>query len=485
MSIETLVNDFILFFPNEINFSHVVTSTSQGASVTWSTGTLMLNTSALSNSTACLEGYLPVYLNQQPCVKITLNAAFSEPKDGLMQTIGLGDSEQGVFVGYDGTRFGMLQHRGGKRQHWVLKISTPCTAAGTITITLNGKAHTLNVVPGMTPMQMMYSIAGHSSPVITDDNVRIYACFDRLTLYTLSSEAFSPTVADNIDFGTSGVTGSLQTIIPGAPATSIWTYKEQFNSITSDTINKLVMTDMNVFEFIFSRWSSGPIHLSVLNSINDGMDELHLWTPGAVGFNTSLPYQPTITIQNSSSMNSAASGLQCTIPSMLKSSMATVSSGTPSTSTNYTSYTYTFSRTSTTVSSDTNTVLGMMTVPKATATRRNYQVASINAVRVNVETPRNIRLKIIVNGTINTLNPTVSHLPWSCLRRAVPQDISTSVTGGLQVTSMFLRENSGERAFEPKQLWLAPGNNLTICISAVDDPVVVGSIDVEVQWSET
>lgn len=480
MSIETSVSDFCLYFPRSANQSHIVTTASNGASVIWDNTVLNLSTGPNPYSSACTEGYLPCYLNQEPKVKVTLNAAFAPPQDGLQQLIGLGDSERGVFVGFDGLKFGILNRRGGRRKHWVFKALTECLTSGNILITLNDKVHSISVVAGMTPMQIMYTVF-LNSPTIAADNIRIYACFDRLTLYTDGSDDFVTVAPDSVDFQGTGITGSLSVLIQGVAVTNTWLYREQFNAVTRYAAEDLVLTDMNVYEFLFSRWSTGSIHFSMLNTHNDDMTELHVWSPGPQGFKTSLPYMPTIFIMNAPSVNSNTGNIASSVSTM-KSSMASISSGTPSTNTNNTSFATTFVASNIEVVSSENVVIGMLTVPRATSSGRNYMLASINRMVVNVDTPRSIRVKVIVNGAIDTLNATVAHLPWSCVRRATPV-ATTLVSGGLSVASMYIRETSGERSFDPSQLWLAPGTNLVIAVCAVDDPVTC-SLDVDVFWSE-
>jgi hypothetical protein len=480
MAVNTRVTDFCIFFPRALNFTHVKTSASRGGDVQWSDCVLSLTTSALAESTACLECYLPLYLNQEETVTATLNAAFSAPADGLRQLIGLGDSASGVFVGFDGLRFGLLERSGGQRQHWVLQVFAPCTAAGTITLTLLDQLISIDVAPGMNEMLIMYLIS--TCPGMRDSNLKAYLCFDRLTIYTDEAAAFTSTTPDTIDFGTTGTTGSVALLLAGAPAVEEWTYRDQFNAVTRYAVEDLDLTRMNVFAFHISRWSSGNLRLSMLNTHNNDMSLVHTWTPGGDGFNTGRPYTPHISIKNWQSSNSGTGVLSSAV-STLKSSMASVTSGTPDTVTNNTWFSHTFVASSITVTQDAKTIIGVITVPRASTTGRNFMLAAIQEFKINTSTPRDIRIFIDVNGLNSRLIPTVSHIPWSCIRRGVTSSDTTTM-GGLQIASLYMRESSTERVFAPSQLWLAPGNNLTISMSAVDAPLIC-SVDVQVQWIET
>jgi hypothetical protein len=475
MSISTRVNDLTLFFPKALNLSRITTNATRTAAVTWSEGELSLSTGAVNGSTACIEGYLPLYLNQEPYVTMTINVAFAPPVDGLRQVMGMGDSGAGLFVGYNGLDFGVLHRYGGQRQHVVIKILTGCTSSGAVVFNMNDVTYTVPVGAGMTAMQIMYYISTH--PALLDDNMRAYMCFDRLTIYADESRAYVPTTPDAISFGDTGVTGSIAEIIAGVAATERWILRAEFNAVTRHTTEDLPLTEMNVFEFKFSRWSSGAIHFSMLNRHNDDMSLMHVFTPGSDGFNTSRPYIPRIAIKN------LGDGLASV--NTMRASMAVVTSGTPSTATNGTWYSTTFAASRITVTKDAKTVIGMMTVPRASTmatTGRNYMLAAINEFKINTNTPRDIRVIITVNGLVSEVTPSVAHLPWSCMRRATPTT-PTTVTGGLQMASLYMRETSTERTFIPSQLWLAPGTSLTISVSAVDAPVTCG-LDVDIAWTE-
>ena len=72
-------------------------------------------------------------------------AAFSAGTSGGFQVAGFGHSEDGLFFGRLGTSYGIYYSQRGVQEARTLTVSTGATAAGNVTITLNGTAFTVAV----------------------------------------------------------------------------------------------------------------------------------------------------------------------------------------------------------------------------------------------------------------------------------------------------------------------------------------------------
>ncbi len=468
------VNDNVIFFPGKsINFAHVTAITSKGGQITSDRCVLRARTGDAENSVANIMGLLPLYLNQEESVTVTLNVAFAQPKEGLLQLLGMGDSEVGIFVGFDGTDFGMLRRADGRRQHWVIKVLAGSTSAGVVTLNILGQQLSADVAEGADPLAIMYALAG--MPGLRDLNVQVYACFDRVTLYTHEARDFSGFDDAVIDFGTTGAAGEIAMYIAGRAPVDVWTYGPDFNCIGASLLPDLHMQSMNVFQFSFSRWSTGPVAFAVLDPLNGSMTPLHQYFPARdeTTFNTSLPYHPYVLLQN----------LDCAGESELQTSMAAISSGTPATATNRTPFSTTFVATDFTVTADRDTVVGLITCPRVSKFERNRLTACVERINVNSTNPRSIRVKVAVGGVVSKSTASQLHLPWSCLRHATPSAADTFISGGIEVSSMYLRESSTDRSVDFSALWLVPGTSLTISVCAVEDPVTC-SLDAQAFWQE-
>lgn len=82
---------------------------------------------------------------------------FDTPQADTSQRIGLNNQEQGYYIGYNGTTFGILRVHGGKTPVYRVTV-TSYTGAQTVTLTLNSVAYTINVAAGETTGQVAQQI---------------------------------------------------------------------------------------------------------------------------------------------------------------------------------------------------------------------------------------------------------------------------------------------------------------------------------------
>jgi hypothetical protein len=465
--------DRIIFFPKGINYTHVVTKSSKGGIVDWTDEncSIRLKPSLEADSISSVIGYLPLYLNHELNVRVCLNAAFAPAKEGLVQLLGMGDPESGVFVGYNGLQFGLHLRALGTRRNWEIKLQGVCTSSGTLTLTLLNLAHSVAVTAGQSAIAVMYSITRAAS--ILDHNINGHVCCDRMFLYTSEARDWGSEVSPSIDFADTGLTGSCTKVTDGRASKEFWIYRDDFNAPTRYLMQDLDLSVLNVYQFTFSRWSNGSMNLAMLNPSTGQITALHNWNPPEHGFNTSIPYTPFVYIKNTAAQSEA---------STLSTSMATISSGTPQTASLTSRYSTTFSAANISVVPGTNTVVGLVTVPNLVLGKRNRMIASIEEIRVNAQTPRAARVLIHVNGVIDAQSPVNLHLPWSCLRHGQPVQ-PTKVTGGRQFASLYLRDNIPTQTESFTQLWLVGGTSLTVSVTGVTDPLTL-SLDVDIFWKE-
>jgi hypothetical protein len=368
----------------------------------------------------------------------------------------------------------MLHRSNGMMQHWLIMIQTGFTATGVILLTLFNKVHAISVASGMTAMQVMYAIQSCQS--LIDEKMKSYPGFNLITVEAEYPTAENLNYDDTIDFNGTGVSGSLQVVMTGRQSTDTWIYREAFNQRDFD-----LHVSMNVFQFTFSRWSTGIVQFSKLDSTNT-MVTLHTWDPPN-GFNTSIPYTPRIQIRNSPSKNSGTTVVS-SAKNTLRTSMASISSGTPSTGATRAVFSTTFTAVPALSTDSINTAVALLTVPRESNGVRNYRLASVSEVRINVKTSVPVRVEVHFNSQVNTVNPTVPVSPLSCVRKSSPLG-DAEVYGGTLVYSIFIQEDSHQLTYTPSQLWLAPGTNLSVSAKAASaDPVSLCTINLSMSWSE-
>jgi len=425
------------------------------------------------NSIAELCGYLSCFLCHEPFVNVTLNLSFSTPVEGTRQLAGVGDSENGAFIGFDGTQFGVHFVRGGRRQYWTMQITNPCSANGVLSITLADNTFTVPVGAGMSVTQIVYAIYSNAS--IRNANIRVSFCFDRIVLCSDSTADLSgSSVLAAFDGHATGVTATCVSSIASSPATEEWVYDDSFNGSGYPNVEALQETDLNVYRLTFSRWSTGVISIAVMDPASNDFITMHTWTPGGRGFNTSIPYTPTIRTENGSTSSTM----------ITSTSMASISTGTPSTSYNYTPFNTVFSAVNVPVISGAYRVVGVIQNPMIQNRVRNRMVVNITKIEYAVSTPRPIRIYTMIGGLTNIAGTMTRHLSWNAMNICTPGTVSPMyVQGGLEYSNSYSSTCTDEVEMNLDQLWLMPSVVLYICVKAASDPVTC-SIDATVHWQE-
>jgi hypothetical protein len=455
----------VLYFPFGLNYTHISTMTSDGATVSYADGTVCFTTGA-AGSVAMVEGCLPIYVNQEPRMHVGMNAAYASPTEGLTQLVGLGSSERGVFIGYNGMDFGILYRHGGKKQHWSLTITSACTTTGYITLTLLGVAHTVPVYAGMTIGTVMYMVK--QALATTPCTCFIGNTMDIAT--TLTGDFAALTTA--VDFAATGCAGSISVTTAGVASTDHWVYEADFNSRAYVDVADVSKQDVNVYDYCFSRWSTGAIEFSMTNPVNDCKVVIHTLFPQTIdgGFNTSVPYKPYIFMNNAATCSAVS----------LKCLMATVSSGTPANVTTSTRFRRTFSVTAASLSAGVGAVIGCM-YPDPT----KMVTASISEVRINASTSAPLRVQFYANAVLSQIVTTTQHLPWSSVwANAATPTTATSVLGGLlYASSYFGTSTAEEKVLTFQQLWLVPSSSLSVVLLAPTSCTV--SVEIDILWTES
>lgn len=111
-----------LSFPYNINTDLVTSTTAGSGTVTQSSSFAVLSTGAAINSTAQLTSKRVIHYRPGQGVSAYFTAIFSAGVAGNTQIIGIGDSVNGFFFGYNGTSFGIL-HRNNSGDSWIAKSS--------------------------------------------------------------------------------------------------------------------------------------------------------------------------------------------------------------------------------------------------------------------------------------------------------------------------------------------------------------------------
>jgi len=170
-------------------------------SITALNGMAVLQTSAAANSYASMQSKVPVKYNAGQGAEGRFTAIFSTPQAGSFQLIGLGDFQDGLFVGYSGTTFGTVRRSPQNNRRAITSITRSGTTV-TVTTTATHSLTTGDIVQitgtSATPVAQNNYI-GSFVITVTGVNAFTYTCGDSPTspgtgtyLYDLIVDTFSP-----------------------------------------------------------------------------------------------------------------------------------------------------------------------------------------------------------------------------------------------------------------------------------------------------
>ena len=133
-----------IHFPYNIN-SEIVETQNNGGTVTVVNNKAHISTGAAANQSAALLTITPVKYNPGQGGMIRFTSLYTTGVANSTQWVGIGNSTDGYFFGYNGTDFGILRRQGGLPEVRRLQITTASNTAENITITLDGDAEEVAV----------------------------------------------------------------------------------------------------------------------------------------------------------------------------------------------------------------------------------------------------------------------------------------------------------------------------------------------------
>lgn len=282
-----------------------------------SNGILTPITGPTTNSVARLSGIHRNYDAGGLSMVIRFSAFFSEPAEGCEQIIGYGDQNNGYFVGYTGTDFGVLQRNGGKSEIRLLQILTGSTATGNVVVELDGSTVNVPVTAGDSKYEVARKLASGvlAAPYYlqneyaglgpgwrsTEDNSKVL----------FHAEDSGPH-SGSYSVSGQGVTGVFVQYQAGVSCVDTWYTQEMWNVDRLDETVALPVIDFkkgNMFE-IDQQWLGfGNIFFKIQNPISGRFCHIHNIKYGNQHTISSIevPHQPLMMeVNNGNTTNSVS-----------------------------------------------------------------------------------------------------------------------------------------------------------------------------------
>jgi len=198
-----------LQFPYAINPEIVETRTNNGA-VTVDANRAKLSTGAGANQLAQMLSRAPIKYNPGQGGLVRFTGVFTTGVANSQQLIGIGDSGDGYFFGYNGADFGVMRRSGGNPEVREFQVTTASTTAEDITITLDGDANTVTVTNSANVTTTANEIAadagwgnlGSGWKAVADGDTVVFESFDAAAhdgAYSITATSAAGTYSQTLD----------------------------------------------------------------------------------------------------------------------------------------------------------------------------------------------------------------------------------------------------------------------------------------------
>jgi len=197
-------------------------------------------------------------------ISARFTAVFTEPIADTTQIVGVGNQNNGFFIGYNGVDFGILHRKSGFSQIYTLTITSASTGAGTIVLTLNGES--INITVGASDSTTTIArIVANTDLLNVGDGWFAYEDGDDVIFISNTSGLKTGTYSLTLGTAT-GVAGSFTLLQNGVTAIDLWAKRTEWNNDRVDGTSVLPVIDFtkgNVYKISYQWLGFGRITFEI------------------------------------------------------------------------------------------------------------------------------------------------------------------------------------------------------------------------------
>ena len=266
-----------LQFSYNINSILVDSRENQNGTVTQASNMAHLSTTAATFSSAQMLSRIPIKYNPGQGGLVRFTGVFTTGKVNSTQLIGVGDSGDGYFFGYNGVDFGVLRRKGGAPEIRTLTIGTKSSHVENITITLDDIADaTVGVTNGADVTVTANEIADHDYSDV-GRGWTAEAVGDTVIFYSWDSSA-GHTGSYTLGGASSAIGTFAAPSLVGVASTDTWTAQTAWSedkAVGEETLPVIDWTRGNVFQIRYQWLGFGLISFWVENPSTGIMVKVH------------------------------------------------------------------------------------------------------------------------------------------------------------------------------------------------------------------
>lgn len=442
-----------------------------GGSSACSGGLLTVTCGTAPYSGAGLQGRYPLAATGQEQFTVDFTAMFDESAtDGSLQLAGVGDGEHGIFVGYAGANFGIRLMSDGKMQFYKVSVASGASAAGTITIGINGMSFPVAIANNSSLVAVLNAIA--TNPALSTANMTAYVI--NSNVYIVTALAFSSPAAPSLTDSGTGCGAQISQLVNGQAPNDTWVYPSDWNGSGLCRPDSVSWGMGNTFRITISSLGFGTITVSIFDPVSLSFTDLHNFNRANSNINTSflcvglIPslYACNFTGNTAHSVSSTGFLMSASEPTCIRAPFCYASNNVQ-------------------VQLPASTIITLLVLQNMLLVRgvRNSKVVNMTNITLNLSSSQPCQVGLYKDSTFNI--PLCS--TWSDQNSCVLVDDSTRalVQGGVLLRSWLCTGSLNVDVSDLAGCWAEPGSRLVLCASCPIGQACSLTQGLAVNWTQT
>ena len=424
-------------------------------------------------SGAGLQGRFPLAAVGRDDFSVEFTATFdTRAGDGSLQVAGVGDGEHGVFVGYNGPRFGVRLLTGGRMQFYQVTIANDAVQTGTLSLTLNGTVLSYAVQQGDSVMSILTSIC--RDPSVTNANMT--TCVLNHSVYLATALAFPAFSAPQLTDTGTGCGASVQQLVAGQEPLDLWVSPEDWNGAGLSRPTSIDWGKGNTFKVTVSSLGYGTITVSVMDPVSLAFTDLHGFTNANSTRNLNflglglIPSMYSCNFTGNTALTVGSTGFLVSagpasiLPARIRPPFC---------------HAVNAAQLRASPTAATLLVLQNMVLVRGV---RNCKVMSLASVTLNVACQQPCQVALYKDPTFDLPLSGAWHDPGSCV--VVDDTTRASMLGGTLLRSWLATSTLDLTVPDLPGCWAEPGSRLAFCVSCLTGPAAL-TAGLAVTWQQT
>lgn len=217
-------------------------------------------------------------------IEARLSARFTAPQENTTQLIGLGTAENGLFFGYNGTRFGVMRRYGGQKALHKLTINQIPNRS----LLFSFLNESITISSSTTIGEIAQKIANQD---FSSYGYSTHYIGDSVLFASHKAEPESNQLERFLEESSLASISSFTTLVRGASPHETWIYQNEWNQDTAqgqDILPAINFTKGNVFRIRYQWLGFGIIEFSLENPNTGRFEKVHLISYASTATNPSL-----------------------------------------------------------------------------------------------------------------------------------------------------------------------------------------------------